>query len=126
MRSIDGRGKQSEPSAPGKLSVLLPAPQVKPLKPVTQKFTNKKAADLAKTTADITWSKLPYAVGYELEVAKNPQFKESKKVKLRANSKSLNVKAAGFYHFRVRAIDSAGKPLSGYSNVAELQYNKEE
>jgi hypothetical protein len=127
VRSVDNTGKMSEPSEPGEMVIGVPAPRLQPLAPVVQKFKDKKLSDQAKAQADLKWTPSPFAAAYEIEAAKDPSFKTSKKMvqKDQTGAKAITIPTSGSFYFRVRALDAKGAPVSGYSTAQKFDYSKE-
>ncbi len=127
VRSVDNTGKMSEPSESGEMIIGVPAPRLQPLAPVVQKFKDKKLSDQAKAQAELKWTPSPFAAAYEIEAAKDPSFKTSKKMvqKDQRGEKAISIPTAGSFYFRVRALDAKGSPVSAYSTAQKFDYQKE-
>jgi hypothetical protein len=127
VRSVDNTGKMSEPSEAGEMVIGVPAPRLQPLAPVVQKFKDKKLSDKAKAQAELKWTPSPFAAAYEIEAAKDPSFKTSKKMvqKDQSSTKAITIPTTGSFYFRVRALDAKGAPVSSYSTAQKFDYTKE-
>lgn len=125
VRAKGRTGLTSQPSATGKLVVALPPPVLQPIPGENSKFTTQDLLEKAKHEFALKWSKLPYAPIYELNWGADQTFEKSKKFKLSENFRTISVTRPGSYAARVRAIGPDGEPISAYSNIEMVTFNKE-
>lgn len=124
VRANDNTGAKSEFSNAASLEISLPAPAIK--KSITHSIKVKNRAELsAPTSVPLTWDRVPGAFGYKLIVADNESFLPAKvDMKVDRNSAQISLTEGGSYFVKVAALGNDGEPVSEYSKVSTLKFDK--
>lgn len=118
VHARDKKNRVSEPSSVGKLVVTLPPPQATASDVQIAQDKNGKP----KGETEISWDPIPYASGYEVNWGRDETFTTAESAKTQENKRKLALNEPGPYHYRVRALDANGAPVSGFSEAMSLDY----
>jgi hypothetical protein len=123
VKAIGEGDEGSSYSEVGRLEVEFPAIKMDKLK-VTKEYRarNPKDRGIASTAVDVTWSKVPYADKYVVELL-DTKNNPVKKLTTREPASALEVPQTGTYSYQVHAVDSKGRKISS-SDIGEVVYNK--
>jgi hypothetical protein len=115
---------KSEFSNAATLEMSLPAPVMK--KSFTHRVKLKNHTELSSSTpVPVNWDKVPGASGYKLLVADNRNFLPSKvDMKVDENSASVPLVEGGHYYVKVAALGADGEPVSEFSKISTLKFDK--
>ncbi len=105
----------------GTVKVSVSNPELNPPQKIHIK-SDQAGAKAPEKSVPLSWTRVPFANKYILEVDKNPDFKKAMKKEVTTNSGSINLSEPGKYHARVIAYDSS-QPITGYSNIQPVVYN---
>ena len=105
----------------GTVKVSVSNPELKPAQKI-QVRSDQAGSKAPAKSVPLSWTQVPFANKYILEVDKNPDFKKAIKKEVKTTSSSINLTEPGKYHARVIAYDSS-QPITGYSNVQPIVYN---
>ena len=70
----------------------------------------------------ISWSEVPFAKSYLVQVDKSKEFTAPQQLESSATGGNLTLQDPGTYVVRVQALDEANKPLTDFSNIQEVMY----
>lgn len=124
VKAVGADDTASTYSSAGTLSVEFPTIKMDKLK-VTKEYKAKNPRDrgIASTAVDVSWSKVPYADKYVVELVDAKSKKAVKKTTTREPASALEVPRTGKYSYQVYALDTKGRKISS-SDVGEVVYNK--
>lgn len=124
VRAVGFEKAISSNSEIGQLTVTFPRIKMDKLK-VTKEYKAKNPRDrgIAGTAVDVSWSKVPYADKYVIELIDKKSKKPVRKTITRELASALEVPRTGKYSYQVRALDTRGRDISS-SDVGEVVYNK--
>lgn len=125
VKAKGASGHLSPPSAPGRLNVFLPPPHVLPIQAETKKYETAEELESGTHEFKVRWSPQPFAAGYELEWGADPEFTQSKKFRVKQAGRAIPVSKPMDYLARVRSLDTAGNPLSPFSEAQVASFKKE-
>mgnify|MGYP000921015396 CR=1 FL=1 len=124
VKAIGSEDLVSSYSELGRLSVEFPMIKLNKMKLVKEyKARNPHDRGLASTAGDLTWTKVPYAEKYVLELVDPKTKKIVKKTTTRHPASALEVPQAGTYNYQVHALDSKGRKISS-SGLGQVIYSK--
>jgi hypothetical protein len=125
LRAKGSDGLLSPPSTVTRLDVLIPPPEIQPLKDKTEKFASEAEAARAKAEFEFRWTPRPWAARYQLDLAMDENFATGKKTaESSATAKKMTVNDSAQFYYRVRALASDGTPISAYSKTKSVLYKK--
>ncbi|KHD88181.1 MAG: hypothetical protein OM95_10465 [Bdellovibrio sp. ArHS] len=110
-------GLVSEPSETGVLEITVGGVTLDPLKTI-----NAVGQAPGPKETPISWSEVPFAKSYLVQVDKNKDFTTPQLLEYAANAGVLTLNDPGRYNVRVQALDEANKPLTEFSNIEEVLY----
>lgn len=110
-------GLVSEPSETGSMEIGVGGVVLDPLKTVQK--TGDKAGP---QETPISWSEVPFAKSYLVQIDKNKDFSQAQKLEYASNASTVTLPDPGRYHVRVQALDENNKPLTEFSNIEEVLY----
>jgi hypothetical protein len=124
VKAVGADDTASTYSSAGSLSVEFPNIKMDKLK-ITKEYKAKNPRDrgIASTAVDVSWSKVPYADKYVVELVDVKSKKAVKKTTTRVPASVLEVPRTGKYSYQVYALDTKGRKISS-SDVGEVVYNK--
>lgn len=124
VRAAGDSGAKSEFSNAASLELSLPAPTLK--KTFTHLVKAKTRAELGSSASiPLTWSKVPGASGYKLIVSENENFLPAKvDMKTDRNAAQISLVEGGKYFVKVAVLGADGEPVSEYSKVSTLKFDK--
>lgn len=105
----------------GSIKVVVSNPELKPIAKISIK-SDKAGTAAPNKVIPVTWTSVPFATKYILELDKDPSFKKPVKQEINTNKAELNITEPGKYHARVIAQD-ATQPITGYSNTESIEYS---
>jgi hypothetical protein len=114
-------GQLSLASTTGEILVLSAEPTLNPMTPLVAKSSNPEAKAPEKVL-NISWSAVPGANRYKLEIDKTAEFKAPLEKVVTAPSEQITLTEPGSYFVRVKAIGETDEDLSEYSKVEEANY----
>lgn len=107
----------------GKMNVTFPPIKIAKNKIVRNyKAKNPKDNGL-KGSFKVSWTKVPFADKYMIEVKEASKNIKLKEFKSRTPANVLEVPSAGSYTYQVHALDSRGRKISS-SDIGQVLYNK--
>lgn len=115
-------GQNSAPSETGVLEVYGAAPVLNPVASILAKDTNMNAVAPPQQTK-VTWSALPEAKSYILQLDKNPDFSQALDIEAAGNESLVTLPAPGRYFMRVKALNGEAQDVSDFSNTQDATYN---
>lgn len=110
-------GLLSEPSEVGTIDIGIGSLTLDPMKTI-----NAIGQAPGPKETPISWSEIPFAKSYLVQMDKNKDFSHPQQLEYSSNAGTLAVPDPGRYHVRVQALDEANKPLTGFSNIEEVLY----
>lgn len=110
-------GLMSEPSETGTIDINIGNLTLDPMKTI-----NAIGQAPGPKETPISWSEIPFAKTYLVQMDKDKEFSHPQQLEYSANAGTLTVPDPGRYHVRVQALDEANKPLTGFSNIEEVLY----
>ncbi len=81
------------------------------------------AKNQAQKETPVSWSEVPFAKTYVVQIDKNKNFTQPQQFEYSSNTGTLTLTDPGRYNVRVRALDDSSKPLTDYSNIEEVLYS---
>ncbi len=115
------QGRTSLPSEIGSIKVILSVPEISPLTKIFEK-SEKIGMPAPPKNVNLTWTQIPFAKTYLLEVDKDPAFKAPIKREISSNTEQFELPKPGQYHARVRAYDENQQALTDYSPPQTIVY----
>ena len=119
--SISSRGLASLPSEVGMVSVSYLDPKINPLKDIIVNGTDKMLP-APSTEMSVSWTPVPSAQKYLLEMDESDTFKNSKKYEVNGSSVPVILEKPGTFHVRVVALNKEGQIISRRSPSEKFQY----
>ena len=119
--SINNRGLASIPSEVGQILVTIIDPKLSPMNNILVNGKDKDARPPSKEMS-MTWSPVPGADKYLLEVSMDANFKDAKKFEVKTASMPVLLDKPGTYHARVVAMNEQGKTISSFSKIEKFDY----
>lgn len=110
-------GLMSEPSETGTIDINIGSLTLDPMKTI-----NAIGQAPGPKETPISWSEIPFAKTYLVQMDKDKEFSHPHQLEYSANAGTLTVPDPGRYHVRVQALDETSKPLTGFSNIEEVLY----
>lgn len=114
-------GQSSEPSETGTLEVYGDAPVLNPIPSVLIKKDDIRAVAPAKE-ARATWSPIPEAKTYLVQVDKAEDFSNPSLLEVNSTETSVTMPEPGKYFVRVKALNESSQDMSEFSNVQIVNY----
>lgn len=111
-------GMTSEPSDVGVMEISVGPLTLNPFKPIT---VVAKTPSIVEAPA--SWSEVPFAKSYLIELDKDASFSQAKKFEYTSTSGQLAITEPGHYQVRVKALDKDNNPLTEFSNIQEVVYD---
>ncbi|MEK6705332.1 MAG: FecR family protein [Bdellovibrionota bacterium] len=112
---VDGSGNLGSASGLGVMRVTVAQPVVTGQAKFIEHTRNVLVFDGPPPEAEVSWSAVPFADGYELQLADNPNFNGAQVFNTAARSQTLKLPKAGKYYCRVRALAASNEPLTNFS-----------
>lgn len=122
IRGVSANGKEGDVSAVGEISV---ANRALVVGSIENKEIFGKTPKAPPETIDVrvAWNQLKTAPLYEVQLAKDEQFKAGlKKFVTPSNSGALKVSEPGDYHVRIRPLTADKKPIGRFSEPQKFNY----
>lgn len=113
-------GLTSPPSEVGKLNIQYRGIELKPIEPIQNVV--RSLASVSSAPVQLEWNKTARTSTYQVEVANNAEFKDSKLIQTSTNNTSLNLQP-GKYFARVSGYDDHGVDLKITSNIQTIEYD---
>lgn len=117
----DGKARISKASETGMINVILNDPVLSPLKDLTVNGKDKTAAPPAQEVS-ISWTPVPSAKKYLLEIDEDKDFINAKKFEITNESTPVTLDKPGTFNFRVQALNAQGRSISNYSPTEDIVY----
>lgn len=122
ISSLTEGGRLSKSSSAGDIEVLLPKLTLNKVAPI--RIISKKPRDAATPqNTKLSWSPVPFAKSYKIQVSQNSDFSNSKEVISRAPASDYTIEAPGNYKWRVMALNENNEPLGETSEPDALIYD---
>lgn len=115
-------GQNSAPSETGTLEVYGAAPVLNPVPGISAKDTNINAVAPAQK-AKVSWSPLPEAKSYILQVDKSQDFSQAVEIQANTPESVVTLNEPGRYFMRVKALNEDAQDVSEFSNVQDTTYS---
>ncbi|MFV8249622.1 FecR domain-containing protein [Bdellovibrio bacteriovorus] len=110
-------GLNSDFSEVGTIDVSVGGLTLNPLKTI-----NAVGQAAGPKETPISWSEVPFAKSYLVQVDKSKEFTAPQQLEYSATGGNLTLQDPGTYVVRVQALDEANKPLTDFSNIQEVMY----
>lgn len=110
-------GLMSEPSEVGTIDVAMGTLTLNPLKTI-----NATGTTPSPTEAPVSWSEVPFAKSYLVQVDKSKDFTQPQQMEFSSSSGRLTLNDPGNYAVRVQALDENNQPVTEFSNIEEVLY----
>ncbi|KYG63590.1 hypothetical protein AZI87_14415 [Bdellovibrio bacteriovorus] len=110
-------GLISEPSETGTLEISVGGLTLDPLKTI-----NAVGQAPGPKETPVSWSEVPFAKSYLVQVDKNKDFSAPQLLEYSSNAGVLTLNDPGRYNVRVQAMDESNQPLTEFSNIEEVLY----
>lgn len=112
------QGLVSVPSEVGTIDITSDQPVLNPISPIKSVGQTQTAQEAA-----VSWSEVPYAQKYLVEIDKSGDFKTPTQFEYTTASGKIKIPEPGSYKVRVQALDNENKAITEYSNIEELLYS---
>lgn len=122
IRSISTGNRKGPFTEPQPLRIRLAPPKSLINEKVVEEVAVLTQMESAPPPFLLRWSPTLFTVRYEVEFDKDPKFSKPLKVITPYPFKKVQAPVAGLYHWRVRSLNSAGKPLTDWSEPKRYDY----
>ncbi len=115
--ALSKKDKISEPSKTGYLQVQMTSPHLNSIHPL-----EAAGETIPKKEALVTWTKIPEATSYIVQLSEDDNFSSPQNFEFEANSAQLSVTKPGQYKVHVKAMNSYKEPITPYSSTESFIY----
>lgn len=124
LKAIDEKGSESGYGDVAKTSLIYPNIELEQKK-IKAQYKARTSTDFgSKKNFPISWSTVPHAAKYVVEVADNSDFSKSIPTISRKPASNIVVPKTGLYHYRVSAFNQQGRKISSSDGSGEINYEK--
>lgn len=121
VAAVTASGFVGEFSSVGELEVKAKTPELLPVEPIVIQGENPEDPE-PRVKLPITWNSPDEVESYQVELSTDEDFTDPTSIQAQSKSTTLELPKSGEYHFRVRATNLAGEPLTPFSAPGKVKY----
>lgn len=106
------------------LKISVQPPQNLTPSKMVEEVPDAKLLLMAPPPIRLKWNPTLYTNSYEVEYSQSNSFAESKKVLTQQSEINAQIQTAGALYWRVRSLDKSGAPVSPFSAIYTLDYQR--